>query len=82
MYGLKTDWAEEESECRYFTLQHYEGITPRWCPGCGDLAVLTAVQRLCRDEQLPPEKTVIGVEREKSSSRRSRYRARTGAAVP
>jgi len=30
-----------------------------WCPGCGDLAVLTAIQRLCRDEQLPPEKTVF-----------------------
>jgi len=59
MYGLKTDWEEEGSDCRYFTLQHYEGITPRWCPGCGDLAVLTAVQRLCRDEQLPPEKTVF-----------------------
>jgi 2-oxoglutarate ferredoxin oxidoreductase subunit beta len=32
---------------------------PRWCPGCGDHAVLTAVQRLCRDEQLQPEKMVF-----------------------
>jgi 2-oxoglutarate ferredoxin oxidoreductase subunit beta len=58
MYGLKTDWADEESP-RYLTLQQYEGSLPRWCPGCGDHAVLTAVQRLCRDEQLLPEKTVF-----------------------
>lgn len=31
----------------------------RWCPGCGDHAVLNAVQKLCADEQLPPEKTVF-----------------------
>ena len=58
MYGLKTDWAEEPP-CRYLTLKDYEGAPPRWCPGCGDHAVLTAVQRLCRDEQLAPEKTVF-----------------------
>lgn len=58
MYGLKTDWVEEPA-LRYFTLQEYEGRVPRWCPGCGDHAVLTAVQRLCRDEQLVPEKTVF-----------------------
>jgi 2-oxoglutarate ferredoxin oxidoreductase subunit beta len=58
MYGLKTDWADEPAS-RYFTLEHYEGAMPRWCPGCGDHAVLTAVQRLCRDEQLTPEKTVF-----------------------
>ena len=58
MYGLKTDWAEEPA-ASYYTLQQYEGQVPRWCPGCGDHAVLTAVQRLCRDEQLAPEKTVF-----------------------
>ncbi|MBL8732159.1 MAG: 2-oxoglutarate oxidoreductase [Planctomycetes bacterium] len=57
MFGLKDDWELEIPE-RYFTLEDYEGGTARWCPGCGDLAVLTAVQRICRDEQLPPEKTV------------------------
>lgn len=31
----------------------------RWCPGCGDHAVLTAVQKLCAEEQLPREKTVF-----------------------
>jgi 2-oxoglutarate ferredoxin oxidoreductase subunit beta len=57
MFGLKDDWALEVSP-RYFTLEDYEGGVARWCPGCGDLAVLTAVQRIVRDEQLPPEKIV------------------------
>jgi 2-oxoglutarate ferredoxin oxidoreductase subunit beta len=58
MYGLRTDWPEEISP-RYMTLEKYTGAQPRWCPGCGDHAVLTAVQRLCRDEQLLPEQTVF-----------------------
>jgi 2-oxoglutarate ferredoxin oxidoreductase subunit beta len=57
MFGLKTDWELDVPE-RYFTLEDYEGGVARWCPGCGDLAVLTAVQRICRNEQLAPEKTV------------------------
>ena len=40
-------------------LEDYQGGVPRWCTGCGDNAILAAVQRLCRDEQLPPEKTVF-----------------------
>jgi 2-oxoglutarate ferredoxin oxidoreductase subunit beta len=58
MYGLKTDWREDLPP-RYFSLEDYEGSVARWCPGCGDHAILTAMQRLCRDEQLPPEKTVF-----------------------
>ena len=42
-----------------YSLDDYKGNTPRWCSGCGDNAILAAVQRLCRDEQLPPEKTVF-----------------------
>jgi len=57
MYGLKDDWVDEPIP-RYYTFEDYEGLEARWCPGCGDHGVLTAVQRLCRDEQLPPEKTV------------------------
>jgi 2-oxoglutarate ferredoxin oxidoreductase subunit beta len=48
----------EEEVPRYFTLEDYEGGVARWCPGCGDLAVLTAVQKILRDEQVTPEKTV------------------------
>jgi 2-oxoglutarate ferredoxin oxidoreductase subunit beta len=58
MYGLKTDWAEDLPP-RYHSLEDYEGEPARWCPGCGDHAVLAAVHRVCRDEQLPPEKTVV-----------------------
>ena len=32
---------------------------PRWCTGCGNNAILTSLQRLCRDEGLAPEKTVF-----------------------
>ena len=39
MYGLKKDWVEEPSP-RYYTLDDYEGAAARWCPGCGDHAVL------------------------------------------
>ncbi len=42
-----------------YTLDDYKGGVPRWCVGCGDNSVLASVQRLCRDEQLAPEKTVF-----------------------
>lgn len=48
------DLVEEE-----YTIEDYQSAVPRWCVGCGDHGVLTAVQRLCRDEKLPPEKTVF-----------------------
>ena len=40
-------------------IEDYQRGVPRWCTGCGDNAILAAVQRLCRDEQLRPEKTVF-----------------------
>jgi 2-oxoglutarate ferredoxin oxidoreductase subunit beta len=40
-------------------LEDYQGGIPRWCKGCGDNAILAAVQRLCRDEGLKPERTVF-----------------------
>jgi len=43
----------------HHSLEEYEGCVPRWCTGCGDLAILATVQRLCRDEQLPLEKVVF-----------------------
>ena len=58
MLGLKTDWVLEPNPTCY-VLEDYEGCEPKWCAGCGDHAVLKAVQRLCRDEQLVPEKTVF-----------------------
>jgi 2-oxoglutarate/2-oxoacid ferredoxin oxidoreductase subunit beta len=43
----------------HYSLEEYQGGVPRWCTGCGDNAILAAVQRLCRDEALRPEKTVF-----------------------
>jgi 2-oxoglutarate ferredoxin oxidoreductase subunit beta len=42
-----------------YALSDYEGARARWCPGCGDHSVLTAVQRLLTAEQLAPEQTVF-----------------------
>ena len=44
---------------RNFDLSDYEGAAARWCPGCGDHSVLTAVERLLVAEQLRPEQTVF-----------------------
>ncbi|MDP2955425.1 MAG: thiamine pyrophosphate-dependent enzyme [Longimicrobiales bacterium] len=44
---------------KQFELEDYQSGVPRWCTGCGDNAILAAVQRLCRDEALRPEKTVF-----------------------
>ncbi|MDQ8154223.1 MAG: 2-oxoglutarate oxidoreductase, partial [Gemmatimonadota bacterium] len=40
-------------------MSEYEGARARWCPGCGDHSVLTAVQRLLAAEQLIPEQTMF-----------------------
>jgi 2-oxoglutarate ferredoxin oxidoreductase subunit beta len=44
---------------QHHSLEDFQGGVPRWCSGCGDNAILTAVQRLCRDENLSPERTVF-----------------------
>lgn len=36
----------------------YEGDLPRWCTGCGDSAILNAVQNMLTEQQTPPEKVV------------------------
>lgn len=58
MFGLKNGCVLQVDES-FHDLEDYQGSMARWCPGCGDNGILTAVQRLCRDEQLPPEKTVF-----------------------
>ena len=59
MLGLKYDLCDLEVPDVYYSIEDYGSSTARWCPGCGDHAILTAVQKLCREEQLPPEKTVF-----------------------
>jgi len=44
---------------QHYALEDYQSGVPRWCTGCGDNAILAAVQRLCRDEDLRPEKTMF-----------------------
>jgi 2-oxoglutarate/2-oxoacid ferredoxin oxidoreductase subunit beta len=56
--GTILGWLQEEDE-REFELHDYEGAMARWCPGCGDHGILTAVQRLLTAEQLAPETTVF-----------------------
>jgi 2-oxoglutarate ferredoxin oxidoreductase subunit beta len=58
MFGLSNECVLTEEQ-EYRTVEDYQGRVARWCPGCGDNGILTAVQKLCRDEQLPPEKTVF-----------------------
>lgn len=44
---------------RDLELSDYEGARARWCPGCGDHSILTAVEKLLVAEQLRPERTVF-----------------------
>ncbi len=49
----------DDEDARTFELSDYEGARARWCPGCGDHSVLTAMQKLLTAEQLRPESTVF-----------------------
>ncbi len=59
MFGLNTDYCAIDIPQTYHVQSEYEKGIARWCPGCGDHTVLQAVQRLCAEKQLPPEKTVF-----------------------
>jgi len=42
------------------TLQNYKsGIKPVWCPGCGDYAILRAIQQAFLDLDTPPEDIAV-----------------------
>jgi len=58
MYGLKSDVALDLPS-KHYSLVDYEKGVARWCPGCGDHAVLNGVQKLLREKQLDPAKTVF-----------------------
>ncbi len=58
MYGIRPELLDEFPE-QYYCLEDYEKVAAKWCPGCGDHAVLGNIQKLCRDEQLNPAKTVF-----------------------
>lgn len=42
----------------HYVMEDYEKGIARWCPGCGGHSILASVQRVCKDLQYPPEKTV------------------------
>ena len=50
--------ADDEDE-RTWSMDDYAGPVARWCPGCGDHAILTAVEKLLAAEQLAPERTMF-----------------------
>ncbi|HED10176.1 MAG TPA: 2-oxoglutarate oxidoreductase [Caldithrix abyssi] len=58
MFGVSIDNLLNLDQ-KYYNLEDYQSDIPRWCPGCGDNGILTATQRLLREEQLAPEKTVF-----------------------
>ena len=48
-----------DEDDRSFSASDFERGIARWCPGCGDHAVLTAMQKLLAAESLTPERTVF-----------------------
>ncbi len=59
MFDINPRCILEEAGQEHHDLEEYNGDKPRWCPGCGDYAILTAVQKLCHEQQLAPEKMVF-----------------------
>jgi 2-oxoglutarate ferredoxin oxidoreductase subunit beta len=59
MMGESCSLLSSGVEDREWAMDDYGSAVPRWCPGCGDHAVLTAVQRVLETEQLVPEQTVF-----------------------
>ena len=58
MYGLKSDLTCDLPS-KHFSVEDYAKGVARWCPGCGDHAVLTNTQKLLKEKQLDPAKTVF-----------------------
>ncbi len=41
------------------TIADYEGLTPAWCPGCGDFGILTAVKKALVQLNLEPHRVLM-----------------------
>jgi 2-oxoglutarate ferredoxin oxidoreductase subunit beta len=41
-----------------YSISDYSKGKPRWCPGCGGHSILSAVKKVCKEKQYPPDKTV------------------------
>ncbi|MEQ8335844.1 MAG: thiamine pyrophosphate-dependent enzyme [Cyclobacteriaceae bacterium] len=59
MIAVNPDACEIAIPDGIFHLEDYTSSKARWCSGCGAHSILNAVKLLCKEEQLPPEKTVF-----------------------
>lgn len=59
MIAVKPDFCDINLAESEYTIEDYASSTARWCSGCGGHTILNSVQKLCKEEQLPPEKTVF-----------------------
>ena len=66
------EFIEKECSSTTYAIADYESGVPRWCKGCGDHGVLTSVQKVLKDKQIPPE-TVVCVSGIGCSSRFPHY---------
>jgi len=59
MIALRPDYCDISIPESPYSIEDYTSSQARWCSGCGGHTILHSVQRLCEEEQLPPEKTVF-----------------------
>lgn len=59
MIALNPDMCDVVLPETEYSLEDYTSSQARWCSGCGAHSILNSVKRLCKEEQLPPEKTVF-----------------------
>lgn len=59
MIALNPDFCDIELPAQQYSIEDYSSGKARWCSGCGGHTILNSVQKLCKEEQLPPEKTVF-----------------------
>ncbi len=56
MSNLKNESQFETfSSLNTYDFEDYQRGVPRWCKGCGDMSLLTAVQQMLQDHQVSPE---------------------------
>jgi 2-oxoglutarate ferredoxin oxidoreductase subunit beta len=60
MSTVETNGAAKASGARELTKADFQSdVETRWCPGCGDYAILAAVQGFLPEVGVPPERTVF-----------------------
>ena len=58
MFGTTPELCTIPMPHQHFGMDDYGKSVARWCPGCGGHSILAAVQRVCKNKQYLPEKTV------------------------